>query len=166
MGLSFIRNLMPLNPWVLLGVLGATLALMFGSFLYGVHTTNTSRDAEALTVQLKAVEKARTIEQDWQAKFNEAQVQRLKEKQNAQALEESLRASIADGTRKLHIAVTQQRLSGDPEGTGGSNGTTAELAPEARQAYYDLRAAAEQVESTLNSCQDYVRVINGLSTVK
>jgi hypothetical protein len=149
------------NPWVILGGVLTALALTVGGFLYGAHVTNTSRDAEALTAQLKATEQARAIEQGWQAKLDASQSQLAKERQDAQARESSLRADIDSGARQLRIAIARQQLPGNPEGSSGSNDETAELAPSARSAYSNLRTAIIETEQSLNACQGYVRAIGG-----
>lgn len=147
------------NPWIILGALATAIALTVGAFFYGCHVTNTARDAEALTAQLKATEQARQIEQGWQAKLNASQSQLAKERQDAQARESSLRADIDSGARKLRIAIARQQLPGDSQSTSGSNDTTAELAPSARSGYYNLRAAIIQTEQSLKACQGFVRSI-------
>ena len=149
------------NPWLILGAVGVTLSLIAGAFFYSQHVTNTARDAEALTAQLEATEKARATEQDWQAKLNASQAALTKERQDALKRESSLRADIDTGARKLRIAITKQRVSSDPGGTSGSDDTTAELAPSARAAYHDLRAAIIADTQTINACQGYVRAIGG-----
>ena len=148
-----------LNPWLILGAVGVALSLIVGAYFYGVHTTNTSRDAEALTAQLEATEKARATEQDWQAKLNASQAALTKERQDALKRESTLRADIDTGARKLRIAITKQRVSSDTEGTSGSDDATAELSPEARRAYTNLRAAIIADTQTINACQGYVRAI-------
>ena len=147
------------NPWIILGALATAIALTLGAFFYGCHVTNTARDAEALTAQLKATEQARQIEQGWQAKLDASQSQLAKERQDAQARESSLRADIDSGARKLRIAIVKQRMSGDTQSASGSNDTSAELAPEARRAYSDLRAAITTDEQSLKACQGFVRSI-------
>lgn len=147
------------NPWLILGAVGVALSLIVGAYFYGVHTTNTSRDAEALTAQLEATKKARATEQDWQAKLNASQAALTKERQDALKRESSLRADIDTGARKLRIAITKQRVSSDTEGTSGSDDATGELAPSARSTYYRIRDAAKLNMDTTNACQGYVRAI-------
>jgi len=147
------------NPWVILGGVLALIGVALGGYFYGCHVTNVSRDASALADQLKATEHARQIEQDWQAKLDASQSQLAKERQDAQARESSLRADIDSGARKLRIAIVKQRMSGNSQSTSGGNDTTAELAPEARRAYSDLRAAISQDEQSLKACQGFVRSI-------
>lgn len=149
------------NPWLILGAVGVAIALIVGAYFYGVHTTNTSRDAEALTAQLEATEKARATEQDWQAKLNASQAALTKERQDALKRESTLRADIDSGARKLRIAISRQQLSDNPEGSSGSDDTTAELAPEVRRHYFDFRAAIVTTEEALKACQGYVRAIGG-----
>lgn len=147
------------NPWLILGAVGVALSLIVGAYFYGVHTTNTSRDAEALTAQLEATEKARATEQDWQAKLNASQAALTKERQDALKRESSLRADIDTGARKLRIAITKQQLPDGSEGTSGSDDATGELAPSARSTYYRIRDAIIADTQTINACQGYVRAI-------
>ncbi len=147
------------NPWLILGAAGAALSLIVGAYFYGQHVNDTARDAEALTAQLEAAEKARATEQDWQAKLNASQAALTKERQDAQKRESTLRADIDTGARKLRIAIAKQQLPDGSEGTSGSDDATAELSPTSRRAYSNLRAAIITDAQTINACQGYVRAI-------
>jgi prophage endopeptidase len=149
------------NPWLILGAVGVAIAATIGGYFYGCHVTNTARDASALKARLAATEAARDKEQGWQAALNASQAQLAKERHDAQARENKLRADIDAGARRLRIAVRQQRLPGDPEGPTGSHDTSIELAPSARAAYFDLRAGLKRDTEALKACQGYVRAIGG-----
>lgn len=152
---------MILDAKLILIMLVAALGLAVGAFFYGCHVTDTARDAEALTAQLKAEEDRRVIEAEWRKKLDASQAELAKEKANAAKREADLRSAVELGARKLRIAVERKSVPANPDGLCGGDDASLELSREARQAYFDLRAAIIQDTQTINACQAYVRSIGG-----
>jgi len=77
----------------------------------------------------------------------------------------SLRAAVADGTRRLSVHATCPEPKRLPEADPAprvDDGAGPQLTDDARQAYFDLRAGIAQVTEQLRACQSYVRSLHAL----
>lgn len=149
------------NPWLIVGALVAGIALFLGGYDKGHHDARLSDQAQIAADKLKANKAARAKEQEWQQKLAAVDAQHQKELQDAKDVEDKLRADVASGARRLRILVTRASIAADTKGAGSSDDASVELAPVARQTYYDLRAAIVKDHATINACQGYIRSIGG-----
>ena len=105
------------------------------------------------------------------AKTNAAQAalaaldaQRLKERNDAQATNDQLRADVAAGKRRLRIAIAENtasshQQSGATTTPGLGNGATIEISEAAGRNILDIRAGIIDDQAKLVTLQDYVRKV-------
>lgn len=148
-----------MNPWIIIGFIGAIGIAVAGGYAKGVSATNAKWEASNTKAQLEREVAARATEHRWQAQLSDLTEQLEKERKDAKTREDQLRADVNDGARKLRIAVGRVSMPGTASATGGRDGDAAELAPEARRAYFDLRASIIENQQALAACQGYVASI-------
>lgn len=148
-----------MNPWAIIGFIAALGIAVAGGYAKGVYVTDAKWEASTTKAQLEREQTARATEHDWQAKLAALDVSHQKEMQDAKFREDQLRADVDDRTRQLRIAVSRNNVPGAASASGGGDGGTAELAPEARRAYFDLRASIIENQQALAACQGYVAAI-------
>lgn len=111
----------------------------------------------------EAAQKVATAQQAWNKALAAIDSERTKEKTHALAENDRLRRAVAAGDRRLRIAATCPARGGDvPAPASAASvdaGTTVELAPEAGQAVFDLRADLIAERAALIGLQRYVREV-------
>jgi len=152
-------------PYIAALLIGATGAWMWQANSYETiiakaeasHQADLSRISAAGAAQARqAVEKQQQAEQALASLDQKAQ----KEKTDALAENEKLRARVADGTRRLRIAGSC-RASGidvpNSAGTAGvDNAGTVELSPATGRTVLDVRAGIIADQAALRALQEYV----------
>lgn len=151
---------MTLNPWLIIGLMVAALAIGAAGYAKGHGDANTAWEARTAAAQLASEQKARDTETAWRARLAALDAQHEKERRDAKALEDKLRADIDLGARKLRIAVSRNSVPGDPQAPGAGGSEDLELSPASRQAYHDLRASIIENRQTLDACQGYAEAIS------
>lgn len=126
--------------------------------LSAAHQSDLSAIANAASTQVhQALEKQRAAEQARADIDSKA----TKEKANALAENEKLRADIAAGDRRLRIAGRCSASSSDlPNTAGGArvdDGGTVELAGVAGRTIFDIRAGIIKDRAALKGLQEYVQ---------
>jgi prophage endopeptidase len=83
------------------------------------------------------------------------------EKDTLNVENESLRRAVADGSRRLRIAgscpASSSNLSGTAGATGLGDAATVELAPDAGQSVFNIRAGIIADQAALKAAQAYIR---------
>lgn len=113
-------------------------------------------------VATQAAQDALTQQKEYEKTIAEMDARLTKEKTNDQAEIARLSAAVAAGTQRLRIrAACPAPSSGTvpkPGTTPGlDDGSTVELAPDARPAYFSLSAGIKSDQLSLRGLQDYVR---------
>jgi len=113
------------------------------------------------TAAANALDYEKTL-QDQMAADDTKHQQELQDAKNAN---DDLARAVSAGTKRLRIAVAANQAH-SADGSNGVPGTTAapgvdydtvDLAPEARQAYYDLRESITDDQVKIAALQDYAR---------
>lgn len=152
-------------PYIAAVLLGATGAWMWQANSYGAiiakneaaHQSDLALISAAGAAQARqAVEKQQAAEQALSALDQKAQ----KEKTDALAENEKLRADVAAGTRRLRIAGSCRASGVDVPSTAGAasvdNAGTVELTGAAGRAVLDVRAGIIADQAALRALQEYV----------
>lgn len=136
-----------------------------------LQTEKASHAADLKAVSDKATQAATDAllaEQNMQHHLAALDAQHLKEIQNAQAETDKLRAGVAAGRVRLRIAIAAAAQAGAGSGSavpatpgapGVDDGTPAELAPGARQSYFDLRGTLTTAQQQITGLQDYIKTV-------
>jgi len=158
----------------LTGIWGYVLALVLGLAIgaFGMHKMDGTalakeqlahaNDLRAVaTASAAAASHALTVEQGLQTQLAASDVTRTQELKDAHDQTAQLSAAVDRGAVQLRIAVaaaTPHRSSvpGNTAATRVDDGTV-ELAPSARQTYFDLRAALQSDQVKIGALQDYAR---------
>ena len=124
------------------------------------HQSDLTAIANAASTQVRqALEKQRAAEQA----RADIDTKATKEKANALAENEKLRADIAAGDRRLRIAGRCSTSSGNlPDTTSAArldDGSTVELAGAAGRTVFDIRAGIIKDRAALTGLQDYFREV-------
>lgn len=152
-------------PYIAAVLLGATGAWMWQANSYGaiiakneaVHQSDLALISAAGAAQARqAVDKQQAAEQALAALDRKAQ----KEKTDALADNEKLRADVATGTRRLRIAGSCRASGVDVPSTAGAasvdNASSVELTGAAGRAVLDVRAGIIADQAALKALQEYV----------
>ncbi|HUD52795.1 lysis system i-spanin subunit Rz [Parvibaculum sp.] len=152
---------MTLNPWAILGIVLGVLFVGFMAYERGYAEGNADRKALTDEAAVAASEQARAKERGLQAQIDALSAQLEKERHENEIREAALRADVADGKRRLSVrAACPARVPGDPGAAGSGDDAAVELAPEARRAYFDLRAAIIADDRALRACQGYAAAVS------
>ncbi len=164
----------------------STLWIALGAFLLGAgiggygayHWQEVALQTEKLAHanDLKAVSDAAAAaeaqhiatEQALQAQLAQSDAEHFKELTDAQTTNDALRTAVADGTRRLSIAVAADPAvrSGvpapaRPTGLGnGAGGQRAFLDRSTAEALVAIAATADRYKAQLGACQDYARAVS------
>jgi prophage endopeptidase len=159
---AILLRLLPYMAAVLIGAIGAWMwqANSYTAIL-AVSEANHQSELAAISAAgaaqaRQAVEKQQAAEQALAALDQKAQ----KEKNDALAENEKLRADIAAGTRRLRIAGSCRASGGDVPSTAGAasvdNAGSVELTGPAGRAVLDVRAGIIADQAALKALQEYV----------
>jgi hypothetical protein len=88
-----------------------------------------------------------------QALITKIDLEHLKRAQAHEIELSSLRAAVDDGRKRLSVRANCPAMPHAAAGSGVAQPGQAELDPDARQAYYDLRAGIVSIESELRACK-------------
>ena len=109
----------------------------------------------------EAAQKVATAQQAWNKALAAIDTERTKEKIHALAENDRLRRAVADGARRLRIQASCPARGGDlpasPSTPGVADAAAPELTPDARTAYFDLRAEIASARVQILGLQDYAR---------
>lgn len=151
----------PINPWLIVAALAGAIAIGAGGYAKGHSDAATAAEASAAKLAADNERKARETEHMWQGRVDALQAQLEKDKRDADAREALLRADVDAARRSLRISARCPVAGTETPGTaGGGDGGPVELSTEARQAYFDLRAAIISDDRALRACQAYVRSLD------
>lgn len=128
--------------------------------LSAVHQSDLSAIANAASTQVRqALDKQQAAEQA----RTDIDARTTKEKANALAENEMLRADVAAGDRRLRIAGRCSASSGDLSDTTSTarvdDGGTFELSGTAGRTVFDIRAGVIKDQAALIGLQEYVREV-------
>ena len=128
--------------------------------LNAAHQADLSAIANAASIQVRqALDKQQAAEQA----RADIDARTTKEKANALAENEKLRADVAAGDRRLRIAGRCSASSSNmPDTAGGArldDGGTVELAGAAGRTVFDIRAGIIKDRAALKGLQEYVREV-------
>lgn len=116
------------------------------------------KDRAAVEALVRVEQKARKIEQDWQAAADLISAQGYAALQEKERENDRLRDAVDAGTVRLRVAAKcparlPEAAPGGPVDTAGG----AELDAPARRHYHALRSGIVQLESRLSACQATLR---------
>lgn len=152
----------PINPWLIVAALAGAIAIAAAGYAKGHSDAATAAEASASQLAAQNERKAREAEHVWQEKVDALSAQLEKERQDAKAREDRLRADVDAGKRSLRVSA-RCPVRPDTQAAGAAGGrddAAVELSGEARQAYFDLRAAIISDDHALRACQAYVRSLD------
>lgn len=151
----------PINPWLIVAALAGAIAIGAAGYAKGHSDAATAAQATAAALAADNERKTRETEHVWQGRVDALSAQLEKERQDAKAREARLRADIDAGKRSLRIGARCPVRNAEATGAaGGRDDAAVELSAEARQAYFDLRAAIISDDHALRACQAYVRSLD------
>lgn len=147
-----------MNRWVVVAI-SALAALLFGGWL--MHDRDRLADelkasrAEVVQLQADAEFAAQTL-----AARDALDRKFFQEMADAKHENESLRAAVAAGTRRVLVRASCPTPVPTPAGaTSLDDDSGAELVADARQDYFDLRDQIVETEKQLSGLQEYVRQV-------
>lgn len=122
---------------------------------------------EIKAAQQKQAEDALIDQQNRQHQLAALDAQHLQEMKNAQDANDKLRRDVANGNVRLRIAVQAAGRNthacgaetAAPAAPASVDDAAVDLAPEARQAYFDLRDSITQDANKISGLQDYVNKV-------
>lgn len=147
-------------PWRAIGI-ALVAALLFGAgwtvngWRYEGRIAKST--AQAAFDQTTASEKARMDEQTWRNRYAALDQETTRKMSEARNEIEALRARVESGAVRLRVSATcpgKTDLHAGAGATGLDHGAGAELDPDARSAYFALRAGLIRVETKLAAAQD------------
>jgi len=146
-----------IGPYLIVGLLAFGAAWKTQGWRYGERIA----DMKRATAEAEAAASAAAKEQSEETQRRVAVIDahRTKELTDARTDNDRLRAAVADGSRRLRIAIQSQPAcpSGPAANSGVDSGASAELAPSARRAYFALRSGLIEQEAKLAACQEILR---------
>jgi prophage endopeptidase len=111
----------------------------------------------------QASEAAREKERTWQAQLAAADQRHAEELARANQETNRLRAAVDASAVQLRVravcSADTSHLPGAAPAAGVDDGTTVELAPSARSAYFDLKAGIERDQQIIRGMQSYIRAL-------
>lgn len=164
--------MIPLTTWVAAGVAVACLALAGLQTLrlgaeQTAHANTKAAHAETLrglADQARQVaERVTQAQQAWDVARAANEAARTKEKADAVRQIETLRADVARGERRLHVRAVcpaPRPADGVPASASAArvdDAAAPELAPEARQDYFDLLNDIATVQAQVAGLQEHIR---------
>ncbi len=139
----------------LLGLLAliATLA----SYYYHDQLTESRASLTAVNRKLNAVKDAKKKMLESQRKLAELDSWYTGEIARVKAENDQLRADVANGTRRLQLNATCERVRNATGATGGTDATAPRLDDAAQRDYFTLRERIGEVNKQVYGLQSYIK---------
>ncbi|EOV9549920.1 lysis protein [Cronobacter sakazakii] len=138
----------------LLGLLALIATLI--SFYYHDQFRESQASLTAVNRELNAVEDANKKMLENQRKLAELDAWYTGEIARVKAENDQLRADVANGTHRLQLNATCERVRNATGATGGANATAPRLDDAAQRDYFSLRNRIEVTEKQIISLQQYI----------
>ncbi|EOC0350088.1 lysis protein [Cronobacter turicensis] len=139
----------------LLGLLA--LIAILTSFYYHDQFKESQASLTAVNRELNAVKDAKEKMLEGQRKLAELDAWYTGEIARVKAENDQLRADVANGTRRLQLNATCERVRNASGTTGGSNATAPRLDDAAQRDYFTLRERIATITAQMIGLQIYVR---------
>ena len=146
--------------WSTLGLCFLALVLTFAVYFYRTHWHEERQRAEL------AIEKAESLQQSLERLQSQQKAIAEIDKHHTQELArandeiEKLRADVASGRQRLHIAATCPKVSRYNAGTRVDDGAAPRLGSNAERDYFRLRRELTQMQKQLEGLQEYVKSLS------
>jgi len=129
-----------------------------------IATSEANRQADMALISNAGAKQAReALDKQWNAEQALANLdaQRTQERDRLNDENEDLRRTVADGTRRLHIAgnchASGSNLSGTASASGVGDEAAVELSTATGRSVLDIRAGIIADQAALRAAQDYIR---------
>lgn len=145
--------------WSTLGLCFLALVLTFAVYFYRTHWHEERQRADL------AIEKAESLQQSLERLQSQQKAIAEIDKHHTQELArandeiEKLRADVATGHKRLHIAATCPKVSRDTTATRLDDGAAPRLGIDAEQNYFRLRSQVKKMQKQLEGLQEYTEKI-------
>ncbi|ELY2814933.1 lysis protein [Cronobacter sakazakii] len=136
--------------------LGMVIAGSLANY-YHAQLTKSQASLIELNRELSAVKDAKKKMLESQRKLAELDARYAGEIFRVKTENDQLRADVANGTRRLHLHATCERVPSAPGATGGADATAPRLDDAAQRDYFILRERIETVTKQVNYLQDYIK---------
>jgi prophage endopeptidase len=157
--------LLKILPYIAALLIGAAGAWMWQANSYGeiIATNEAARQADLALIASVGAKQAREALENQQAAeqaLADLDQKAQKEKTDALAENEKLRADVASGARRLRIAgscrASGSNVPGTPSTAGVGDAGTVELSTASGSTVFDIRAGVTADQAALKALQEYV----------